>query len=129
MDTAYLKDIETDDEIRKNLAKWIVHDCFRNDTGLEGLHERITNDEMKSLMINAVNNTYLFLTVLLFSPADQTDAIIDLLKSKNNLQTQAWNKWDDPVLLEDRIKSHANLYRQWLSRRNDAGQGEQLTSA
>jgi hypothetical protein len=117
-----LKDIETNDEVRKNLAKWIVHDCLRNDTGLEALHDRISDDEMKSMMIRAVNNTYLFLTVLLFSPAGKTNEIIDLLKSKDNLHMQAWNKWDDPVLLEDRIKSHADLYRLLQSRQNDTGQ-------
>jgi hypothetical protein len=53
MDTAHLKEIESNDEVRKNLAKWLVHDCFRN-RELESLHDRISEEEMKTATKDAV---------------------------------------------------------------------------
>lgn len=60
MDAAHFKEIETNDEVRKNLAKWIARNCFRN-TSLEALHDRISQAEMKQLMKDAVDN-------MLYSP-------------------------------------------------------------
>jgi hypothetical protein len=33
--------------IRKRLAKWMARDCFRQNTKLEGFHDRISEKEMK----------------------------------------------------------------------------------
>jgi hypothetical protein len=96
MDMEHLKTIESGDHIRKNLAKWLVNFCFRN-SKLETFHDRFSDDEMKALIIDSVNLTYYFLTVLLFSAANNTNKIIDLLKDRDNLKTQKWNDWDDPV--------------------------------
>ena len=74
MDTEHLKTIETNDDIRKNLAKWLVHYCLRN-SKLETFHDRFSDDEMKALMMDSVNLTYYFLTVLLFSTADKTNKL------------------------------------------------------
>ena len=48
--------------LQKRLAKFIVRFCFRDNTPLEDLHadpgSRITQEEMKALMIAAVQNSY-----------------------------------------------------------------------
>lgn len=48
--------------LQKRLAKFIVRFCFRDNTPLENLHadpdSRITQEEMKALMIAAVQNCY-----------------------------------------------------------------------
>jgi|HubBroStandDraft_6_1064221.scaffolds.fasta_scaffold2509088_1 hypothetical protein len=51
MDVEHLKEIESNDEIRRNLAKWLVHYCFRN-SKLENFHDRFRDDEMKALTID-----------------------------------------------------------------------------
>jgi hypothetical protein len=109
MDTEHLKAIESNDDIRKNLAKWLVNYCFRN-SKLETFHDRFSDDEMKALMMDSVNLTYYFLTVLLFSTADNTNKIIDLLKDRDNIKTQKWNDWDDPVFRDDIHKSSLHLF-------------------
>lgn len=76
-----------DETLRKRLAKFLALECFRN-TGLEILHagtnqmkcprckadikplkvfpdlSRLNNAEMKALMIEVVNNTYAWLSIL-----------------------------------------------------------------
>jgi hypothetical protein len=109
MDTEHLTSIESNDDIRKNLAKWLVYFCFRN-SKLETFHDRFSDDEMKALMMDSVNLTYYFLTVLLFSTANNTNKIIDLLKDGDNLKTQHWNDWDDPVFRDDIHQSSLHLF-------------------
>ena len=116
MDTIQLKEVESNDEVRKNLAKWIVHDCFRNTKTLEALHDRISDDEMKALMKEAVNNAYYLLTML-FSPSEYTNQVIDLLKSKDNLTDQGWSTWEDPELSNERMKIEAKIFKQLQKRR------------
>jgi hypothetical protein len=112
MNTTTLQEIqagESNEIIRKNLAKWLVNYCFRN-SKLETFHDRFSDDEMKALMIDSVNLTYYFLTVLLFSTAANTNTIIDLLKDGDNLKTQRWNDWDDPVFRDDIHQSSLHLF-------------------
>jgi hypothetical protein len=109
MDTEHLNQIESHDEIRKHLAKWLVHYCFRN-SKLETFHDRFGDEEMKALMMDSVNLTYYFLTVLLFSAADNTNNIIDLLKDRDNLKTREWNDWNDPVFRDDIHQSSLHLF-------------------
>jgi hypothetical protein len=118
MDSVHFKEIETNNEVRKNLAKWITHDCFRN-TSLEALHDRISQDEMKQLMKEAVDNAYYLLTTL-FSASDYTNRAIDLLKSKENLTTEEWSKWDDPVLSRERMKIEAQIFKRVQERRSSS---------
>jgi hypothetical protein len=40
-----------DEVIRKRLAKWMARDCFRENTEVESFHDRISESEMKQLMI------------------------------------------------------------------------------
>jgi hypothetical protein len=109
MNSEYLKEIQTNEVIRKHLAKWLVNYCFRN-SKLETFHDRFSDDEMKALMMDSVNLTYYFLTVLLFGTADNTNKIIDLLKDSDNLKIQKWNDWDDPVFRDDIHKSSLHLF-------------------
>jgi hypothetical protein len=109
MNTEHLKEIESNHNIRKNLAKWLANFCFRN-SKLETFHDRFSDDEMKALMIDSVNLTYYFLTVLLFSTADNTNNIVDLLKDRENLKTREWNDWDDPVFRDDIHQSSLHLF-------------------
>ena len=54
--------------LQKRLAKFIVRFCFRDNTPLEDLHadpgSRITQEEMKALMIAAVQNCYAVMGLL-----------------------------------------------------------------
>jgi hypothetical protein len=109
MNSEHLKEIQTNDVIRKNLAKCLVNYCFRN-SKLETFHDRFSDDEMKALMMDSVNLTYYFLTVLLFSTAANTNTIVDLLKDGDNLKTQQWNDWDDPVFRDDIHQSSLHLF-------------------
>jgi hypothetical protein len=119
MDVEHLKQIESNDEIRRNLAKWLVHYCFRN-SELEHFHDRFSDKEMKALMMDSVNLTYYFLTVLLFSGAGNTNNIIDLLKDRDNLKTKEWNNWDDPVFRDDIHQSSLHLFNVLQERRRSS---------
>lgn len=121
MDPDHLKKIQTSDETRKNMAKWLVYDCFRNYTNLEDLHARngankITDAEMKTLMKQAVNNVYLYLTIL-FQLSDDANGLIDLFTDKEQLGLQDWNKWDEPEMPEKRVREGAALFRRLQKRR------------
>jgi hypothetical protein len=122
MNTASLQEIQTGESneiIRKNLAKWLVHYCFRN-SELESFHERFSDEEIKALMIDSVNLTYYFMTVLLFSTADKTNEIIGLLKDRDNLKTREWNDWDDPVFRDDIHQSSLHLLNVLQERRQSS---------
>lgn len=51
------------EEELKQLSKSIVSFAFRNNTNLEDLHDRITDSEMRELMIASVNNIYTVFTL------------------------------------------------------------------
>jgi hypothetical protein len=75
---------------------------------------------MKAVMMDSVNLTYYFLTVLLFSTADNTNNIIDLLKDRDNLKTREWNDWDDPVFRADIHQSSLHLFNVLQERRRSS---------
>jgi hypothetical protein len=82
MNTEHLKEMKSNDDIRKNLAKWLVNYCFRN-SKLENFHD---------------------------CTGANTNTIIDLLKDGDNLKTQQWNDWDDPVFRDDIHQSSLHLF-------------------
>jgi hypothetical protein len=113
---AELKDNAT---LRKRLAKLMASQCFRNSM-LEDFHagtvptsrsadysdvkvvtpygeipwndlSRVSDQEMKALMIDAVNRSYRFLSELFDSPYG--DAIIEALKGRDPLPG-----WNDPTI-------------------------------
>ena len=117
MDNAHLHEIASNNLIRKRLAKWMALRCFRN-SRLEDFHagihpnsktgdyadvkvvspygdipwerlSRLSDDEMRALMIDVVNRSYALLGEL-FDPAAGR-AIIARLKQRDELP-----RWNDP---------------------------------
>jgi hypothetical protein len=118
MNTERIKEIQTNEVLRKRLAKSMAKFCFRM-TAIEDFHgsrkapksltgdysdvkvvsaredipwnevERLNDDEMKALMIDVVNHCDQFLTILFTMPAG--DTMIEDLK-----QRDAVPEWNDP---------------------------------
>jgi hypothetical protein len=116
MNIKSLEEIRKNDVVRKRLAKAMARDCFRN-TKLEDYHAgvfpssktgdysdvkvvspygeiawerlgRLSDEEMKALMIDVVNHCYDFLTVLC---RPFGDTIVEHLKQHDVLP-----HWNDP---------------------------------
>ena len=119
MDAGHSEEIQSNEVVRKRLAKLVARDCFRN-TKLEDLHagispssetgdysdvkvispygeipwkqlSRLSDEEMKALMIDVVDRCYDFLTVMFCT--GKIDEVIEALKQRDPLP-----QWDDPVL-------------------------------
>jgi ligand-binding SRPBCC domain-containing protein len=117
MDIKSFVEIQTNDVVRKRLAKVMVRDCFRN-TKLEDYHagtfpssktgdytdvnvispfgeiawiklSRLSDEEMKTLMIDVVNHCYKFLSELFLT--GRGDDLINMLKERDLLP-----RWYDP---------------------------------
>ena len=117
MDNAYLNEIASNEVLRKRLAKWMALRCFRN-TRLEELHagiypdsqtgayadvkvvspfgeipwgklSRLSDDEMRTLMIDVVNRCYALLGEL-FDPTGGA-RIVARLNERDELP-----RWNDP---------------------------------
>ena len=91
-----------DEVIRKRLAKWMARDCFRENTDLESFHDRISESEMKQLMIGVVNNCYFPLSIL--ANTQPSAALIELMRIKDPLP-----QWNDPKLPWKRLRSAEQL--------------------
>jgi len=116
MKTKSLEEIKNNEVVRKRLAKAMARDCFRN-TKLEDFHagifpsskagdysdvkvvspygeigwerlSRLSDEEMKALMIDVVNHCYDFLTTLC---GPFGDTIVEHLKQRDLLP-----RWNDP---------------------------------
>jgi ligand-binding SRPBCC domain-containing protein len=116
MNMQSLEEIRNNDVVRKRLAKAMARDCFRN-TKLEDYHAgtfpsskagdysdvkvvspygeiawerlgRLSDEEMKALMIDVVNHCYDFLTTLC---GPFGDTIVEHLKQHDLLP-----RWNDP---------------------------------
>jgi hypothetical protein len=117
MNATSLHEVATNEVVRKRLAKLMAERCFRN-TKLEDLHAgtypssetgdfadvkvvspfaeipwrslaRLSDDEMKVLMIDVVNRSYDFLSKV-FSTAEG-DAVIASVRERDPVP-----KWNDP---------------------------------
>jgi ligand-binding SRPBCC domain-containing protein len=126
MDIKSFVQIQTNDVVRKRLAKVMVRDCFRN-TMLEDYHagtfpsskmgdysdvkvispfgeiawiklSRLSDEEMKTLMIDVVERCYKFLLELFLT--GRGDDLINMLQERDILAT-----WHDPGASEP---SHAS---------------------
>ena len=75
--------------------------CFRN-TKLEELHDRISDEEMKALMIDCVNHCYAFVSIL-FSTQGAND-LIDMLKQNDQVP-----QWNDPEMPAELIEAAKHL--------------------
>lgn len=120
---AHLRAIRDDEVLRKRLAKLMALRCFRN-TRLEDLHagiapgseagdysdvnvvspfgeipwtrlSRLSDDEMRTLMIDVVDQCYTFLTDLLAQP--EGPRMIEQLRARDPLP-----RWNEPVLRPSR---------------------------
>jgi hypothetical protein len=114
-----LAEIKNNEVIRKRLAKLMASHCFRNSM-LEDFHagtvpssrsadysdvkvvtpygeirwndlSRMSDEEMKALMIDAVNRSYRFLSELFNTPYG--DTVIEALKNRDPLP-----EWNDPTI-------------------------------
>jgi hypothetical protein len=85
-----LAELKNDTTVRKRLAKLIAHDCFRNTKALEDIHaaDRISDEEMKALMVDVVDHCYDFLMDLCSPPGAD---IIDDLQHRDKVP-----EWKDP---------------------------------
>jgi hypothetical protein len=97
MDTDLIREIREDDILRKRLAKWMARFCFRN-TKLEELHNRISDEDMKALLIDCVNRCYAFLVI--FSDPETGSSLVDMLKQEDMLP-----QWDEPEMPRDLIEA------------------------
>jgi len=118
MTAKQVKLFATNKQLRKRLAKFMAQQCFRN-TELENLHagtgpssetgdytdvkvvtpsgeipwpelSRLSDEEMKVLMIEVVNKTYSFLTMM-FKSSTTTEAMIKALRHCDMVAD-----WDEP---------------------------------
>ncbi len=121
MNAKQAKELKTDEVVLKRLAKYMALYCFRN-TQLENLHcgtspnsqsgdfsdvkvvspygeipwtklSRISDAEMKDLMIDVVNKTYFHLAVLFGAPDGLFEDFLASLR-----KTDPQPNWNEPVL-------------------------------
>lgn len=121
MTAEHARIIRDDEKVRKQLAKLMALQCFRN-SSLESLHagrcpdsrtgdfsdvkvvtpfgeipwkdlSRFNDDEMKTLMVDVVNHTYTWLTAL-FCSEKAAEKIITVLQT-----TEIQPGWDEPELV------------------------------
>jgi hypothetical protein len=87
-----LTELKDNATLRKRLAKKIAHDCFRNTKKLENMHtaKKISDEEIKAIMIEAANKTY---DLLLDLCAPHGADIIDDLKQRDQVP-----EWKDPEI-------------------------------
>ncbi len=95
MDLEHLNQIKNNEVVRKRLAKFMTEFCFRN-SKLENFHDRLTQEEMREIMVSTVNNSYLFLSILFTT--ENSNKIIEIL-----LQEDPVAKWDDPAEIPDEL--------------------------
>jgi hypothetical protein len=86
MQPEQLAELKSNEVLRKRLAKLMAQFCFRN-TKIEELHDRISDEEMKTLMIDCANHCYA-LVCILFSTQGGND-LIEMLKQHD--QVPKWN--------------------------------------
>jgi hypothetical protein len=90
MNPEQLAELKDDATLRKRLAKKMAHDCFRNTKKLENMHaaKKITDEEMKAIMIEAADKCY---DLLLDLCSPHGADIINDLKQRDQVP-----EWDDP---------------------------------
>jgi hypothetical protein len=97
MNPDQLAELKNNDILRKRLAKWMAKFCFRN-TKLEELHDRISDEEMKVLMIDCANHCYAFVSMLFATQA--ANDVIDMLKENDQVP-----QWDEPEMPAELIEA------------------------
>ena len=79
------------------LAKGLTAFCVRNNTSIEELHsskEALTDEKMKALMIEIVNNVYFVLKGLY---SDGRSVMEGFLRMQERMYAKEWNAAEDPA--------------------------------
>ena len=99
-----LAELKNNEALRKRLAKFMARECFRSNPKLEDMHTegKIGQEDMKELMIDVVNRTYLFLSVLASRSGGE---VIEILKESDVVP-----KWDEPEMPEEVPKNANRAY-------------------
>jgi hypothetical protein len=84
----HITEIQSNDLVRQRLAKFLALHCFRN-TKLEDFHDRLSDKEMKTLMIDVVNHCDYVLSILF--KTENGGKLIELFKEHDPVP-----QWDDP---------------------------------
>jgi hypothetical protein len=92
-----LAELKNNEILRKRLAKWMAQFCFRN-TKLEELHDRISDEEMRALMIDCANHCYALVSILFATQAGND--VIDMLKENDQVP-----QWNDPEMPAELIEA------------------------
>src|SRR5262249_44507938 len=100
-----LAQLKNDATLRKRLAKLMARECFRASKKLEDMHAAgsIGQEDMKEFMIEVVNRTYLYLSVILSSNA--SPEIIEYLQEHDPMP-----KWLEPEMPDDVLKDAKRAY-------------------
>ena len=112
MDLDSLNKIQHNEAVRKRLAKWMAQFSFRN-TKLEDFHDRFNDEEMKTLMIDVVNHSYTFLSILFCT--DNSNTLIELLNEKDEVP-----EWNDPEISDELIENAKQVLKLLELHRNAA---------
>lgn len=104
MNPEKLAELKNNDILQRRLAKWMAYFCFRNTRQLEDMHAagRISQDEMKALIIDSVDHCYLFLSIMF--TAENSNKILGLLVQEDRLPT-----WDEPEISDVLVESAKKL--------------------
>src|SRR5262245_25052994 len=102
MTSDQLRELGSNEILRKRLANWMAQLCFRN-TKLEDLHDRVSDDEMKELTIDCVNHCYAFLSILFFS-SPRAEKLIEMLKLHDPVP-----QWNEPEMPPELLKDIRQL--------------------
>ena len=104
MNPEQLAQLKNNQTLRKRLAKFTARECFRSSPRLEDMHTegKIGQEDMKELMIDVVNRTYLFLSVLTSSNGSE---VVEILKEHEMVP-----KWNEPEMPEEVLKNAKRAY-------------------
>jgi hypothetical protein len=99
-----LAELKNDEGLRKRLAKFMARECFRSSPRLEDMHTegKIGQEDMKEIMIDVVNRTYLFLSLLAGSNGSD---VVEILKEHDMVP-----KWNEPEMPEELLKNAKQAY-------------------
>jgi hypothetical protein len=101
MNPDQVAELKNNELLRKRLAKWMAQFCFR-DTKLEQLHDRISDEEMRSLMMDCADHCYAFLCILFGTQGG--GELIDMLKQHDQVP-----QWNDPEMPSELIEASKHL--------------------
>jgi hypothetical protein len=105
MNPDQLAELKNNETLRKRLAKFMARECFRSSPKLEDMHTegKIGQEDMKELMIEVVNRTYLYLSVIFANKASAE--IIEYLEEHDPVPN-----WGEPEMPDDVLRDAKRAY-------------------